>query len=63
MIVDNASPNDTALGFFKKKLMSWGTSAVKIKYIHIRCIAHILNLVITEGLKELAVLLKGLEKL
>ena len=50
--VDNASSNDTALGFFKKKLMSWGTSAVRVKYVHMRCIAHILNLVVTEGLKE-----------
>ena len=52
MTVDNASSNDNALGFYKKKLMSWGTSAVKIKYVHMRCIAHILNLVVTEGLKE-----------
>ena len=50
--VDNASSNDTALGFFKKKLMSWGTSAVKVKFVHMRCIAHILNLVVNEGLKE-----------
>ena len=50
--VDNASSNDTALEFFKKKLMSWGTSAVKVKFVHMRCIAHILNLVVNEGLKE-----------
>ena len=47
-----SSSNDTALGFFKKKLFSWGTSVVKIKYVHMRCIAHILNLVVNEGLKE-----------
>ena len=52
MTVDNASSNDTALGFFKKKLMSWGTFTVKIKYVHMRCIAHIFNLNVTEGLKE-----------
>ncbi|XP_019172108.1 PREDICTED: zinc finger BED domain-containing protein RICESLEEPER 2-like [Ipomoea nil] len=50
--VDNASSNDTALGFLKKKLMSWGTSTVKGKYIHMRCIAHILNLVVQDGLKQ-----------
>ncbi|XP_019158337.1 PREDICTED: zinc finger BED domain-containing protein RICESLEEPER 2-like [Ipomoea nil] len=50
--VDNASSNDTAIGFLKKKLMSWGTSIVKGKYIHMRCIAHILNLVVQDGLKQ-----------
>ena len=50
--VDNASSNDTAIGFLKKKLLSWGSSAVKLKYVHMRCIAHILNLVVNEGLKE-----------
>ena len=56
--VDNASSNDTALGFFKKKLMSWGTSAVILKYVHMRCIAHILNLVVNEGLKEAGISVK-----
>jgi len=49
--VDNASSNDTAMGFLKKKIVSWGTSTVKAKYIHMRCIAHILNLVVQDGLK------------
>ncbi|XP_031106294.1 zinc finger BED domain-containing protein RICESLEEPER 2-like [Ipomoea triloba] len=50
--IDNASSNDTALGFLKRKLLSWGSSTVKCKYLHMRCIAHILNLVIQDGLKE-----------
>ncbi|XP_031108518.1 zinc finger BED domain-containing protein RICESLEEPER 2-like [Ipomoea triloba] len=50
--VDNASSNDTALGFLKRKLLSWGSSTVKCKYLHMRCIAHILNLVVQDGLKE-----------
>ncbi|XP_019181603.1 PREDICTED: zinc finger BED domain-containing protein RICESLEEPER 4-like [Ipomoea nil] len=49
--VDNASSNDTAMGFFKSKLMSWGTTSVRSKYMHMRCIAHILNLVVQDGLK------------
>ena len=32
--------------------MSWGTSAVRLKYVHMRCITHILNLIVNEGLKE-----------
>ncbi|XP_019190500.1 PREDICTED: zinc finger BED domain-containing protein RICESLEEPER 2-like [Ipomoea nil] len=50
--VDNASSNDTALGFLKKKLGSWGCTVVRCKYLHMRCIAHILNLVVQDGLKE-----------
>ncbi|XP_019197735.1 PREDICTED: zinc finger BED domain-containing protein RICESLEEPER 2-like [Ipomoea nil] len=52
MDFDNASSNDTAIGFFEKKLMSWGSSAVRSKYLHMRCIAHILNLVVQDGLRE-----------
>ena len=43
--LDNASSNDTAMSFFKKKLISWGASPTRVKYLHIRCVAHILNLV------------------
>ncbi|XP_019179046.1 PREDICTED: zinc finger BED domain-containing protein RICESLEEPER 2-like [Ipomoea nil] len=50
--VDNASSNDTALGFLKKMFVSWGCTAVRSKYLHMRCIAHILNLVVQDGLKE-----------
>ncbi|XP_019177604.1 PREDICTED: zinc finger BED domain-containing protein RICESLEEPER 2-like [Ipomoea nil] len=50
--VDNASRNDTALGFLKKKFVSWGCTAVRSKYLHMRCIAHIINLVVQDGLKE-----------
>ena len=32
--------------------MSWGTSTVRVKYVHMRCITHILNLVVIEILKE-----------
>ena len=51
--VDNASSNDTAINCFKKKLMSWGTtSVIRLKFLHMRCIAHILNLIVTDGMKE-----------
>ncbi|XP_019156380.1 PREDICTED: zinc finger BED domain-containing protein RICESLEEPER 2-like [Ipomoea nil] len=50
--LDNASSNDTALGFLKKKLVSWGCTTVRCKYLHMRCIVHILNLVAQDGLKE-----------
>ncbi|XP_031094411.1 zinc finger BED domain-containing protein RICESLEEPER 1-like [Ipomoea triloba] len=50
--VDNASSNDTVMGFFKKKLLSWGVSSVKCNYVHMRCIAHVLNLIVQDGLKD-----------
>ncbi|XP_019193746.1 PREDICTED: zinc finger BED domain-containing protein RICESLEEPER 2-like [Ipomoea nil] len=49
--VDNASFNDTAISFFKSKLLSWGATTVRSKYIHMRCKAHILNLVVQDGLR------------
>ncbi|XP_019194888.1 PREDICTED: zinc finger BED domain-containing protein RICESLEEPER 2-like [Ipomoea nil] len=49
--VDNASSNDIALGFFKNKLLSWGGSSVRVQYMHMRCIAHVLNLVVQDGLR------------
>ena len=56
--LDNAASNDSAMSFFKKKLMSWGLSSIKIKYVHMRCAAHILNLVVNEGLKEMSTSIK-----
>ena len=50
--VDNVSSNDVVVGYVKKKLMSWGASIVRCKFLHMRCIAHILNLVMNDGLKE-----------
>ncbi|XP_024963216.1 zinc finger BED domain-containing protein RICESLEEPER 2-like [Cynara cardunculus var. scolymus] len=49
--VDNASSNDIAVGFTKKKVVNWGGSSTRAGYIHMRYIAHILNLVVQDGLK------------
>ncbi|KAJ9544820.1 hypothetical protein OSB04_024527 [Centaurea solstitialis] len=49
--VDNASSNDVVVGLMKSKLMSWGCSAIRASYLHMRCIAHILSLVVQDGLK------------
>ena len=50
--VDNASSNDVAVAYLKKKCNQVGISIVQGKYLHMRCIAHIVNLIVNEGLKE-----------
>ncbi|XP_055961537.1 zinc finger BED domain-containing protein RICESLEEPER 2-like [Mercurialis annua] len=50
--LDNAENNSTAMGFFMRKMLTWGSTTVRCKYAHMRCIAHILNLVVSDGLKE-----------
>ncbi|KAG2711774.1 hypothetical protein I3760_04G092600 [Carya illinoinensis] len=47
--VDNASSNDTAISYLKQFLTG---NLLGGKYMHMRCCAHILNLIVSEGLKE-----------
>ncbi|XP_050211323.1 zinc finger BED domain-containing protein RICESLEEPER 2-like [Mercurialis annua] len=51
--MDNAGNNNTAIAAFKKKMISWGTDVSKCQYLHMRCIAHVINLVVSDGLKEM----------
>uniref|UniRef100_A0A803L0M6 BED-type domain-containing protein n=1 Tax=Chenopodium quinoa TaxID=63459 RepID=A0A803L0M6_CHEQI len=49
--IDNASSNDTAIGYMRKKINGWKTGVLKGRFIHMRCVAHVVNLVIFDGLK------------
>ncbi|XP_022743828.1 zinc finger BED domain-containing protein RICESLEEPER 2-like [Durio zibethinus] len=51
--VDNASSNDVAIAYLRKKFNNAGTSILGGKYLHLRCIAHIINLIVCDGLKEM----------
>jgi hypothetical protein len=51
--VDNASSNDGAVAHMKKKCVSWGTAVLGGKLMQNRCIAHIANLIASDGLKEI----------
>uniref|UniRef100_A0A803N644 BED-type domain-containing protein n=1 Tax=Chenopodium quinoa TaxID=63459 RepID=A0A803N644_CHEQI len=49
--VDNASSNDTAIGYMRRKINGWKTGVLKGRFLHMRCVAHIVNLVVSDGLK------------
>jgi hypothetical protein len=48
--VDNASANDTSIGYLRRQLSR--TTVANGKYLHMRCAAHIVNLIVHDGLKE-----------
>jgi len=50
--VDNASANDTVIDWFKKRTMANKEVVCHHEFIHVRCSAHILNLIVHEGLKN-----------
>ena len=53
--VDNASANAVAIQLLVRKMRTWRGDALVLngEYVHMRCCAHILNLVVSDGLKEL----------
>ncbi|KAI4345045.1 hypothetical protein L6164_012213 [Bauhinia variegata] len=51
--VDNASSNDVAISYLKRKLKNWNGLVCEGEYMHMRCVAHILNLIVNDGLKDL----------
>ncbi|XP_022882494.1 zinc finger BED domain-containing protein RICESLEEPER 2-like [Olea europaea var. sylvestris] len=53
--VDNANTNDAAIVYVRNKLKNWKPDDTMIldgSYLHVRCSAHIINLIVKEGLKE-----------
>ncbi|KAL5825603.1 hypothetical protein ACOSQ3_021666 [Xanthoceras sorbifolium] len=54
--VENASSNNTTILYIKRKLNSWkadGGAILDGKYLHLRCCAHIVNLIVNDELKEM----------
>lgn len=50
--VDNASANETAIDWFKRNTTVRDDVIRAHEFIHVRCCAHIINLIVVEGLKE-----------
>ncbi|GAU32561.1 hypothetical protein TSUD_218190 [Trifolium subterraneum] len=50
--VDNASSNDVAVAYLKKKIKTMNGLMGDGNCFHMRCCSHILNLVVTDGLKD-----------
>ncbi|KAK0600052.1 hypothetical protein LWI29_011098 [Acer saccharum] len=50
--VDNASSNNDAILYLSKIVNSWNGAIMNGDHMHLRCSAHILNLIVTEGLKD-----------
>ena len=49
--VDNVSFNDLAIAYLKDQFY-WRCKVLNNEFLHVRCSAHILNLVVQDGLKE-----------
>lgn len=51
--VNNANSNDTAVSYLRGKIVNWGKSVLEGKWLHVRCVAHIINLAVNDSLKKL----------
>ncbi|CAJ2678656.1 unnamed protein product [Trifolium pratense] len=52
--LDNASANDSMQNFLKEHLGISNSLLLKGEYFHIRCSAHVLNLIVQDGLKTIS---------
>ncbi|CAL1388687.1 unnamed protein product [Linum trigynum] len=53
--VDNANVRDDAVSYLRDKLVTWGSSIRYGTYLHTRCVSHIINLIVTDGLEEIGI--------
>ncbi|KAH0698379.1 hypothetical protein KY289_015861 [Solanum tuberosum] len=50
--LDNASANDAAIKHLKARIDDWKGVILRNEFLHVRCNAHILNIIVKEGLDE-----------
>ncbi|KAK0585151.1 hypothetical protein LWI29_023987 [Acer saccharum] len=53
--VDNASANKVAIDYVRRKMRNWNESKLVLggNFLHVRCCAHIINLIVSDGLKDM----------
>ncbi|XP_026459084.1 zinc finger BED domain-containing protein RICESLEEPER 2-like [Papaver somniferum] len=50
--LDNASANKVVVDYLRKRVQSWGSALLGAKHLHVRCAAHVLALVVKDGMKK-----------
>ena len=53
LTMDNASSNLTTIKFLQMVTKDWNGTVLGNEFMHMRCCAYILNLIVEEGLKEI----------
>jgi len=53
--VDNASSNDLAIQYLRRRINHWNGGVPGGDYLHMRIATYILNLIVKDGLKDLDV--------
>lgn len=52
LTVDNANSNDEAVSYVKTRLRDWNGCVLDGEFLHMQCWAHIINLIVIEGLND-----------
>ena len=53
LTVDNASSNGTTIKFLENVIKDWEGTVLEHEFLHMRCCAHILNLIVGDGMREI----------
>ena len=53
LTVDNASSNGATIKFLENLTKDWEGTVLEHEFLHMRCCAHILNLIVGDGMREI----------